>query len=381
MWLGLLTAASAVMHGYFWMRFVRDVRLPPRWIQRLGWALAGLTALVPMSFFLRRLLPEPLNRMAYLLLISWMGILFFLVCLRATGGLIWVGLRIKSWITRQPVFDPARRQFLSRTLATGTLTIGAGGVLHGVYSAFEDPELLEVPVKLDRLPAGAQGFTIVQLTDLHIAPWTPESFVRRVVERVNALRPDLIVVTGDLVDGNPGEIGRTVAPLRNLTATHGVFFVTGNHEYYVDTQVWLEAIRKLGMTILNNSGFMVASAVYLAGIPDRAGLRQFATTPANAPDVRRALAARPADAPAILLAHQPREVWDAAEAGIDLQLSGHTHGGQIWPFGALVMAAQPYLSGLHRHGHTQIYVSRGAGTWGPPLRIGAPAELTKIVLV
>jgi predicted MPP superfamily phosphohydrolase len=270
---------------------------------------------------------------------------------------------------------------LSRALAAGTLSAGGAGILYGIWSAFEDPEVREVRVKLERLPAGSRGFSIVLLTDTHLAPWTPESFVRRLVERVNALKPDVIAVTGDLVDGNPDELDGIVPPLGNLAARHGVFFVTGNHEYYVDTHAWLGVIGKLGMKILNNSGMIVASSVYLAGIPDRTVRRLRGASPSDFPDARRALAGRPEDVPAVLLAHQPMEIGAAADAGADLQLSGHTHGGQIWPFGALVMAAQPYLSGLHRHGPAHIYVSRGAGTWGPPIRIAAPAEISNIILV
>lgn len=380
-WLGMLTAASGLLHWYFWRRFFRDTEWSVRWRRRVGWGFAAFTLLIPFSFFLRRHLTYPVDSIVYLGLLSWLAILFFLVCLRFLAGVIPAGMKLWAVLSQKKQFDPSRRTFISRALAAGTLSVGGVAILHGVANVFEDPEVCEVVVKLDRLPPRAQGLTLVQITDVHTAPWTSRSFVERLVERTNALRPDVVVITGDLVDGDVAQVGDQVRSLGKLTARHGVFFVTGNHEYYVETIAWLEVIEKLGIRILNNSGVTLDGAIHLAGIPDRTVSRIAQFIHADLPDVPRALANRPPDLPAILLAHQPREIEAAAAAGVDLQLSGHTHGGQIWPFGGFVMAAQPYLSGLHRRGATQIYVSRGAGTWGPPIRIGAPAELTKVVLV
>ncbi len=381
MWLGILMSASGVMHWYFWRRFLKDTDIPAGWARWGGWIFSVFTFLIPCSFFLRRHLLEPVDSIMYLGLISWLAILFFLICLRCLAGLIPFGLSLHSVLWRKKPYDPARRKFLSRALAAGTLTVGGIGVLRGTLNAFEDPEINEVTVKLDRLPPRAHGLSIVQITDVHAAPWTSENFIRRLVERTNALKPDIIAITGDLVDADVAQIGQKVSVLGKLSARYGVFFVTGNHEYYVGTDEWLAMLEKLGMKILTNSGVALENSIYLAGIPDRTVRRVDPTGRRDFPDIARALASRPADLPVVLLAHQPRDIDLSSSAGVDLQLSGHTHGGQIWPFGALVMASQPYLSGLHRHGPTQIYVSRGAGTWGPPIRIGAPAELTKIVLV
>lgn len=369
---------TSLLHWYFWKRFFRDTQLHPRWIRRAGWTLVGLTLLIPLTFFLRRNFVKPLDNVIFLALVSWLMSLFFLICLRFTAGVIPVFLNLLAfWISRKP-YDPGRRVFLSRALAAGTLSAGIPGLAYGVFEGMEDPDIVQVQVKLERLPASDRGLTIAQLTDLHVTPWTSEGFIRRVVEKTNRLRPDLIVITGDLVDGAVEQILPKIESLGKLQARYGVYFVTGNHEYYVGAGRWIHALEKMGMRVLTNRGEMIAGALYLCGLPDRTAGRMDGV---ESPDIGRAMAGRPENLPAILLAHQPRDIDMAVDAGVDFQISGHTHGGQIWPFGMLVMAAQPYLSGLHRRRQTQIYVSRGTGVWGPPIRIAAPSEISKIVLV
>jgi predicted MPP superfamily phosphohydrolase len=201
---------------------------------------------------------------------------------------------------------------------------------------------------------------------------------------VNAIRPDLVAVTGDLVDGTVGELGGATAHLARLQARHGVFFVTGNHEYYAGVGPWLAELRRLGIRVLSNERVAVGDAgasFDLAGVPD------WSTRGLESPyalDLDRALTGRDPDRGLVLLAHQPRGVGEAVRAGVELQISGHTHGGQIAPFNLLVRAAYPYVRGLHRHEEDgrsgQIFVSRGAGYWGPPMRLGSPPEVAKIVL-
>lgn len=379
-WLGILTAVSGILHWYIWSRLVRDTDLPRGCRRICAWVFSGITLLIPFSLFFRRVLADPAGTMLYLGLVTWLAILFFLVSIRILGEGVSAGLWVRSvWVQQKP-FDPSRRKFLSRALATGTLAVGVPCLVKGAVNAFEDPDIKEVAVRMDRLPDRARGLTIAQLTDLHIAPWTSERFVARLVERTNSIRADLTVITGDLVDGDLHQIGPQLSALEKLSARLGIFFVTGNHEYYVGSEPILQLLPKLGIVNLHNRGVVLDDALYLCGIPDRAIRRNPFVTDADLPNVVRSLEGRDPDRPAILLAHQPREIAAAESAGIDLQLSGHTHGGQIWPFGGIVMAAQPYLRGLHRHGKTQIYVSSGAGTWGPPIRIGAPAEISKIVL-
>ncbi|MBI4180201.1 metallophosphoesterase [bacterium] len=376
--LTVIITTSAVLHWYFWSRLIRDVEPPAHWVRRAGWAFVVFTFLIPVSFWFRRNLAQPLDSMLFLAIITWLSVVYFFVCLRVLAGAVPVALRIRARVLREPPFDPRRRRFLSRALAAGTIGVGVPSLVYGVWKGFDAPALLEIEVRQDRLPPAAHGLSLVQLTDLHVTTWTPEHFVSELVARTNALRPDVVVMTGDLVDGLSHQILSKITPLGNLRARYGTYFVTGNHEYYVGFEDWSPILEKLGLRILHNRGTLIADAVYLAGVPDRTAWHTKGAAP---PDFDQALRGAPPDRPAVLLAHQPRDIDAAVAAGATLQISGHTHGGQIWPFGMLVMAAQPYLSGLHRHGSSQIYVSRGAGTWGPPIRIAAPPEIAKIILV
>jgi len=234
-----------------------------------------------------------------------------------------------------------------------------------------------VPVKLERLPRALDGLTLVQLSDLHVGLTIGRRFVESVVAEVARQRADAIVVTGDLVDGSVDELADLVAPLGALKARYGVFFIPGNHDYYAGIRPWLAQVQRMGWRILLNARTTLGDAGAEGASIDLAGVDD----PTGRPDLGRALVGRDPERELVLLAHQPRAIREAAAAGVGLQLSGHTHGGQIWPFGLAVLAFQPYLAGLHRHGErTQIYVSRGTGYWGPPMRIGAPAEITRLVL-
>jgi predicted MPP superfamily phosphohydrolase len=197
-----------------------------------------------------------------------------------------------------------------------------------------------------------------------------------VVARIEALQPDLVAITGDLVDGSVEDLREHVAPLARLAkAPRGLFFVTGNHEYYSSADAWIAQLKTLGVQTLRNERREIAPGLWLAGIDDLT-----ARGGDHAPDLPRALADRDPAQPVVLLAHQPKQFLEAAEHGVDLTLSGHTHGGQIWPFVWLVSLVQPYVAGLHRKGQSQLYVSRGTGFWGPPLRVGAPPEITLLLL-
>jgi predicted MPP superfamily phosphohydrolase len=230
------------------------------------------------------------------------------------------------------------------------------------------------------LPAGSHGTTIVQLTDLHVGPTIGRAFIEDIVRRTNALAPDIVAITGDLVDGSVEALGEAVAPLGDLRARHGVFFVTGNHEYFSGVTPWLAALERLGIKVLANERVSIGGAegFDLAGIHDQSGAR---FDPAHGSDPAAALAGRDPAREVVLLAHQPKSVTAAARLGVGLQLSGHTHGGQLWPFGLLVQLQQPFIHGLHRVGETQIYVSPGTGYWGPPMRLGTRAEITRIRLL
>jgi len=260
--------------------------------------------------------------------------------------------------------------------------IAAVALLVGVFGARRTPRVREVEVPISGLPVALHGFAIVQLSDLHVGPTVKAPFVRAVVERVNTLGADLVAITGDLVDGRVHDLAADVAPLAELRSRHGSFFVTGNHEYYSGAAEWIVLLRKLGLEVLIDEHVVLdhdGAHLVLAGVADH-GARHFDAT--HRSDPQAAIAGAPHDAALrLLLAHQPRSAAAAADAGFDLQLSGHTHGGQIWPGAWFVKLQQPFVAGLHRVRSMWVYVSRGTGYWGPPLRLGAPAEITRLKLV
>ena len=253
--------------------------------------------------------------------------------------------------------------------------------LIGYVNARRIPRVARVTVPIAGLPAPLHGFTIAQITDLHVGPTIKRAYVAGVVDRLNALQPDVIAVTGDLVDGEVEVLRPHIAPLAGMSARHGVFAVTGNHEYYSGVGPWVSEFERLGMRVLMNEHAVLehdGAPRVIAGVTDfSAG--KFDT--AHTSDPTRALAGSPSGVtPTILLAHQPRSAPAAAEAGFDLQLSGHTHGGQFWPWSLFVPLQQPFTAGLHKLGRLWIYTSRGTGYWGPPKRFGAPSEITLIRL-
>jgi predicted MPP superfamily phosphohydrolase len=251
----------------------------------------------------------------------------------------------------------------------------------GLWNARRIARVVEIDVPIDGLPAAFEGFSIAQISDVHVGPTIRRGYVQGIVDAVNALGADVVAVTGDLVDGSVPQLREHVEPLAQLSARHGRFFVTGNHEYYSGAVPWMEELQRLGIQVLHNDHVVIhraGSTIVVAGVPDY-GAGHFDQS--HASDPAQALAGAPADASArVLLAHQPRSAPAAARAGFDLQLSGHTHGGQFWPWNHFVRFQQPFTAGLHRMGSLWVYVSRGTGYWGPPKRFGAPSEITLLRL-
>jgi uncharacterized protein len=260
--------------------------------------------------------------------------------------------------------------------------LGLLASLSGFANARRRARVVTVPIPLAGLPPALDGFTIVQISDLHVGPTIREPYVERIVEAVNHLKPDLVAITGDLVDGGVPELGPQVAPLRRLKSRHGSYFVTGNHEYYSGVHPWLNELPRLGIRVLLNEHVVIEQAgaqLVLAGVADYSAGHFDA---AHRSDPMAALAGAPPDpAVKVLLAHQPRSAAAAALAGFDVQLSGHTHGGQFLPWNFFVRLQQPFTAGLHRVGGLWVYVSRGTGYWGPPKRFGAPSEITRVRLI
>ncbi|WP_338896445.1 metallophosphoesterase [Streptomyces sp. TG1A-60] len=270
--------------------------------------------------------------------------------------------------------DPSRRLFVSRVVGGAVAAAAVGTVGYGTYGVVRGPKVKRVTVPLAKLPRAAHGFRIAVVSDIHLGPLLGRGFAQKVVDTINSTQPDLIAVVGDLVDGSVADLGPAAAPLAGLRARHGSYFVTGNHEYFSGVEQWVEEVRRLGLVPLENARRELPY-LDLAGVNDASGADQ-----GQGPDYARALGDRDTSRAVVLLAHQPVQIHDAVEHGVDLQLSGHTHGGQMWPMNYVAQAANPTLAGLERYGDTQLYVSRGAGAWGPPVRVGAPSDITVVEL-
>ncbi|MGP3999922.1 metallophosphoesterase [Streptomyces sp. 8N706] len=270
----------------------------------------------------------------------------------------------------------SRRLFVARTVAVAASAAAAGTVGYGAYDVLDGPALKRVTVPLAKLPRAAHGYRIAVVSDIHLGPILGRAHTRRIVNAINSTQPDLVAIVGDLVDGSVADLGPAAEPLARLRSRHGSFFVTGNHEYFSGAAAWVEHIRELGVHPLENARVELPG-FDLAGVNDISAANQ---DPAQGPDYERALGDRDTTRASVLLAHQPVVIHDAVKHGVDLQLSGHTHGGQLWPGNYLAALANPTVAGLERYGDTQLYVTRGAGAWGPPVRVGAQSDITVVTL-
>lgn len=382
MFILILGAILGLMHLYLWKRLIKDTTGPghTRWV--LTSALVALLVLLFAALILPRVIGVTDSRW-----FAWPGYLWF-----GTAAYLFlillvlepVRLALRGWVKRRhAVGDDApeanRRALLARASAA---TAGAVAVLLvgvGTATAMGPPNVEQVPVQLAQLDPAFDGFRIAVVADIHLGPLLGRAHSERIVQTINDTDPDLVLIVGDLVDGTVEDLAPAVEPFRDLVSREGTFFATGNHEYYVDdTSSWLRKLQRLGVRPLRNESVEIRrgdAAVDLVGVNDIAG-EQFS----DGPDYDSALSGLDASRPIILLAHQPVMVDDAAARDVDLQLSGHTHGGQMWPFHFAVRAVQPTLAGLSTVDGTQLYVTRGAGFWGPPIRIGAPPDITVLTL-
>jgi predicted MPP superfamily phosphohydrolase len=361
------------LHYYFWARLVRDTALPSPWRQLATAAIVALFVSMPATMLLWRA-HTPLGRALAWPAFIWMGMLLILPLVLLGADLVHLLVHAGGGAR-----DPERRLVLRRALGAAAATVAAALGALAVREGTRGPLLSDVEVTLPKLPRALDGFLIVQLSDVHVGPTIGRSFIDEIVDRTNALEPDVVAITGDLVDGSVDELREAVAPLGRLRARHGVYFVTGNHEYYSGVDEWLPHLSSLGVRVLRNERVRVGDGddwFELAGIDDY----NARGVPGHGPDLARALDGRDDARALVLLAHQPRAIHEAAAHDVGLQLSGHTHGGQIWPWGFAVRLQQPYVAGLARHRRTQLYVSRGTGYWGPPMRLAAPSEITRIRL-
>lgn len=303
----------------------------------------------------------------------------FLILLLATELLLLVAFAVRKAL-RSPPLDPSRRAALARGIPTGLLALSGTLTGVGLGQAVRGPALREVDVPVDGLAPGLEGLRIAQISDLHVGPTIHRGYVESVVAQVLAAQPDLIALTGDMADGKPEQLAAHFEPLKKLRAPLGVFYVTGNHEYYWGGEDWIQALRGIGATPLLNEHRVVerrGARLVVGGVTDPAG-EKFVDSHRSSPS--RALSGAPAADFRLLLAHRPDACDEALAAGFDLQLSGHTHAGQFYPWGFFVARAYRYYKGLNRHARLWVYVNAGTGYWGPPNRFGIPSEVTLLRL-
>jgi len=380
LFLTIMVTLTGAAHYYVWTRLVRDPGLPASVTRTLSYALIFLFVAIPASLFLRRsALGNSVEALVWLAMI-WMGLLLFLTLAVGAADLargVWQVSR--AWANAEPLL-PERRQVVARLLAGAAALVGGSLGLWSLRSGLGGVSIKRVEVSLARLPAALSGTRIVQLSDVHVGPTIHRDFIETIVEQCNALTPDLVVITGDLVDGSVEELREHTAPLANLRAKYGVFFVTGNHEYYSGAEEWCAELERLGVRVLRNERVSIgsdAASFDLAGVDDHSAKRFGG---GHGEDLPKALQGRDLSRELVLLAHQPRTIFEAQTHGVGLQLSGHTHGGQLWPWTYLVRLQQPVVAGLARFGESLVYVSRGTGYWGPPMRLGAPSEISELTL-
>jgi predicted MPP superfamily phosphohydrolase len=384
-WISIMLAVLGVGFMYINMRLISTIDMSANWKLMARISLAAMFLIPIGSMFLFRYM-EPWGEawawVTYLGL-GFLSLLFTVLVVRDVLLLALKGFEFLNSISSssgRTAADLSRREFMFQT--TNLAVIGVAGALtaYGVYQARRKPGIVNLTIPIKHLPQAFEGFRIVQITDIHAGLTVKRDWIETVAGQVQELKPDLIAFTGDLADGSVAYLRGHVAPLADLTAPEGKFFVTGNHEYYSGAESWVEEAMRMGYRVLLNEHQVISrngASIVLAGVTDTSG---GGFLPHHASDPKKAIAGAPAVAVKILLAHQPRSLYAALPLGFDLQISGHTHGGQFFPWNLLATLGQPYIAGLHKHENTWVYVSRGTGYWGPPVRLAARSEISVITL-
>lgn len=358
------------LHWYIGLRLLRDSGLPEAYAN-LGWtALWGCFAAIFAGFIGGRVLPRPFARVLQWVGFTWMGAFGLLLSATAFSDLV-------LWGAGQ-VTTVGPDWLVWRALAVVGLVVPALGA---GFVVARSPAIKRVTVPIKNLPKAFEGYRIAQISDVHIGETLTREFAEKVTATVNSLNADAVAVTGDLIDGSVAKLRDEVAPLAGLRGRDGVFYVTGNHEYYHGGSSWEAEGARLGMTVLHNQHVVVerdGEALVIGGVPDVEGGRFSAQ---HEPDAAKTFDGAPLGAPRILLAHQPRFAKRVKDTRVDLMLSGHTHGGQIFPFMFFVKLQQPVIGGFATLWGVPTYTSNGTGYWGPPFRVGPRGEVTEITLV
>ncbi|WP_133645123.1 metallophosphoesterase [Paraburkholderia flava] len=369
---------GVLFHLYVGFRLIHDLPISStgHWLAGLYLVLSCL--LIPLGMLARTIQRQPLgDRIAWVGLLA-MGFFSSLLVLTFIRDVVLASLLTVDAIWPHTIV-------LARWRTDSAVAVVALAVLStviGFINARRRARVVTIDIPIDDLPRELDGFTIVQISDIHVGPTIKRSYVDAIVDAVNRLKPDLIAVTGDVVDGSVAQLREHTHPLSRLTARHGAYLVTGNHEYYSGADEWIAEFRRLGLRVLMNEHEVIAhndAQLVIAGVTDYTADH---FDPTHRSDPAAALSGAPVDVRIkVLLAHQPRTADAAADAGFTLQLSGHTHGGQFFPWNFFVRLQQPFTAGLARLNGLWVYTSRGTGYWGPPKRLGAPSEITRVRLV
>ncbi|MDA3917168.1 MAG: metallophosphoesterase [Deltaproteobacteria bacterium] len=369
-------------HYYLWLRLIRDTGLSGLYKNIGTYSLIAFTLSFPIALLADRILPLKYSFPLLWLSYFWIGVMMLLFFLLFSIDMIKIVVYIFQKLTTagEEIANPERREFVSGLIASAASTIVLISSGIGVKNYYSNAVVKKFNVSLKGLPEALKGFKIVQISDLHLGQMMTKKILEQIVDQVNGLKPDLIAITGDLADGSTAKLLNEANPLKNLKADKGIYFVTGNHEYYSGVENWTLAIDKMGIKVLNNENIKIRKKddyFYLAGVTDHEG-KNFGRE--HASDFKKALSGLENGKKKILLAHQPIAVKKASEYGTDLVLAGHTHGGQIWPFNYFVYLQQRYLKGFYDYNGTKLYVNQGTGCWGPPVRLGSKNEITQIIL-
>lgn len=367
--LALFSLLLGMLHFYLYQRSVYYLQLDDFGQNFFGGIFAFLMIATLLALPLSRMLPRFFASVISWIVYPWMGFGLLLISGFFLADFLWIILNLIS--------SHSISLHLQKNFGLAVFTIAGIGGVYALLNGLHFIKTKFVNITLKKLPPQLDGLRIVQITDVHIGPILDRKWLQNVVDRVNVLNPDIIAITGDLVDGSVAKLGIHVAPLANLKAKHGVFFVTGNHEYYSGVEEWCNYLQSMNIKVLRNIHVSLNIGIDIAGVDDWTSRYS-----AKGHNVARAVAMRDQTKPVILLAHQPISMHDAAKNNVDLQLSGHTHAGQIWPFNYLVYMQQPVAQGLFHYPNSdlQIYTSPGTGFWGPPMRLGTFGEITCLEL-
>ena len=371
-----------LMHGYVGWRIIPSLNLSPisNYIAYVITFILGFLPLLPIILRINGYESKIIDKIS---LVGYTSLGFFTLSftfLLAKDFLFQFFYFVNSLFNDQQIVDESKRNFIKKSVSIGIIGLTGSATAYGFYNARKGPQVIKENIFLKNLPPEFENYKIAQISDLHVGPTIKRPYVEKVFDTIANVNPDMLAVTGDLVDGSVENLRSDLEPFKDMIAKDGTFFVTGNHEYYSGVDRWLDETDRLGMSNLVNSKTMIkkqGSEICIAGITD---FRAHQIKKSHRSNPKQALVNVRNNVPKIVLAHQPNSIYLVHDAGADLQLSGHTHGGQFVPFNFPTKLANAYLAGLYDHKGTQIYVNRGTGYWGPPLRLGIPSEITEITL-